>query len=300
MKKNEIRYSVKQGFVNLLRHPLLLFSSVTTLTLMLFLLSTFVAVSLNASHLAKILGQQPPIEIMMEPGIDQEAIDDLTLLLNDHANVIEIRAYSAEENFETFKKNIGKEEIFNEDSYVDNFPSTFNIRLDDPSLAEEFKEQIMAERGVFTVSLEHELMSFLDRTQKTLNTVGVVVFLVLALVSSLVVANMVRVAALSRATEINIMKYVGATDGYVRIPFLIEGAMAGLLGALFGTLISGIVYNQLQNVVAGSATTDSLASQLQLLPTSRIVGIMLILNIATGVILSMTASFLALRRHVKV
>lgn len=300
MKRNEIRYSVKQGFVNLLRHPLLLFSSVTTLTLMLFLLSTFVAVSLNASHLAKILGQQPPIEIMMEPGIDQEAIDDLTLLLSDHANVIEIRAYSAEENFETFKENIGKEEIFNEDSYVDNFPSTFNVRLDDPSLAEEFKEQIMAERGVFTVSLEHELMSFLDRTQKTLNTVGVVVFLVLALVSSLVVANMVRVAALSRATEINIMKYVGATDGYVRIPFLIEGAMAGLLGALFGTLISGIVYNQLQNVVAGSATTGSLSSQLQLLPTSRIVGIMLVLNIATGVILSMTASFLALRRHVKV
>ena len=191
MKRNEIRYSVKQGFVNLLRHPLLLFSSVTTLTLMLFLLSTFVAVSLNASHLAKILGQQPPIEIMMEPGIDQEAIDDLTLLLSDHANVIEIRAYSAEENFETFKENIGKEEIFNEDSYVDNFPSTFNVRLDDPSLAEEFKEQIMAERGVFTVSLEHELMSFLDRTQKTLNTVGVVVFLVLARYL-LVVANMVR------------------------------------------------------------------------------------------------------------
>lgn len=76
--------------------------------------------------------------------------------------------------------------------------------------------------------------------------------------------------------------------------------MAGLLGALFGTLISGIVYNQLQNVVAGSATTGSLSSQLQLLPTSRIVGIMLVLNIATGVILSMTASFLALRRHVKV
>ncbi len=300
MKKNEIRYSAKQGFVNLLRHPLLLFSSVTTLTLMLFLLSIFVAVSLNASHLARVLGQQPPIEIMMEPGIDQEAIDDLTLLLNDHANVIEIRAYSAEENFETFKENIGKEEIFNEDSYVDNFPSTFNIRLDDPALAEEFKEQMMAERGVFTVSLEHELMSFLDRTQKTLNTVGIVVFLVLALVSSLVVGNMVRVAALSRATEINIMKYVGATDGYVRIPFLIEGAMAGLLGALFGTLISGIVYYRLQTAVAGSAATGSLASQLQLLPTSRIVGIMLVLNIATGVILSMSASFLALRRHVKV
>ncbi|HHV41703.1 MAG TPA: ABC transporter permease [Clostridiaceae bacterium] len=300
MKKYEFRYSAKQGFVNLLRHPLLLFSSVTTLTMMLFLLSIFVAFSLNASHLAKILGQQPPIEIMMEPGIDQEAIDDVTLLLNENSNVIEVKAYSAEENFSAFKENIGKEDLFNEDSYIDNFPSTFNVKLEDPALAEEFKEHMLNQRGVFSVELEHELMSFLDKTKNTLNTVGVVVFIVLAVISSLVVANMVRVAALSRATEINIMKYVGATDKYVRIPFLIEGAMAGLLGALFGTLISGFIYNHLHTIVGQSTATGALASQLKLLPTSQIVAIMLLLNIVTGVTLSVIASSLALRRHVKV
>lgn len=258
MKKYELRYAIKQGFVNLLRHPLLLFSSVTTLTIMLFLLSTFVAFSMNASHLAEILGQQPPIEIMMEPGIEQEIIDDLSIELNDNPQVIEIRSYSAEENFDSFKESIDKDEIFNEENYIDNFPATFNVRLADPVQAEAFQEEILQQRGVFSVNLEQELMSFLEKAQTTLYTVGIAVFLILALVSSLVVANMTRVAALSRAHEINIMKYVGATDRYVRIPFMIEGAMAGVLGALFGTLISGFLYSYLFDVFDQSTATGAM------------------------------------------
>ncbi len=300
MKKYELRYAIKQGFVNLLRHPLLLFSSVTTLTIMLFLLSTFVAFSMNASHLAEVLGQQPPIEIMMEPGIEQEIIDDLSIELNDNPQVIEIRSYSAEENFDSFKESIDKDEIFNEENYIDNFPATFNVRLADPVQAEAFQEEILQQRGVFSVNLEQELMSFLEKAQTTLYTVGIAVFLILALVSSLVVANMTRVAALSRAHEINIMKYVGATDRYVRIPFMIEGAMAGVLGALFGTLISGFLYSYLFDVFDQSTATGAMSSQLKLLPTSQIVGIMLILNIVTGVVICVIASSLSLRRHVKV
>ena len=300
MKKYEFFYAVKQGFVNLLRHPLLLFSSVTTLTIMLFLLSTFVAFSLNASHLAEILGKQPPIEIMMEPGIDEEIVDDLAIDLNENPLVIEINSYSAKENFDSFKKSIGKEEIFNEENYIGNFPATFNVRLDDPARAEAFREDILQHNGVFSVSLEHELMSFLEKVRTTLYSVGITVFLILALVSSLVVANMTRVAALSRANEINIMKYVGATDRYVRIPFMIEGAIAGVLGALFGTLISGFLYNYIYGLVDKSTASGSLATQLKLLPTSQIVGIMLLLNIIAGVVLCVIASSLSLRRHVKV
>lgn len=300
MKKYEFFYAAKQGFVNLLRHPLLLFSSVTTLTIMLFLLSTFAAFSLNASHLAEILGKQPPIEIMMEPGIDEEIVDDLAIDLNENPLVIEIKFYSAKENFDSFKESIGKEEIFNEENYIGNFPATFNVRLDDPVRAEAFREDILQHNGVFSVSLEHELMSFLEKVRTTLYSVGITAFLILALVSSLVVANMTRVAALSRANEINIMKYVGATDRYVRIPFMIEGAIAGVLGALFGTLISGFLYNYIYGVVDKSTAAGSLATQLKLLPTSQIVGIMLLLNIIAGVVLCVIASSLSLRRHVKV
>ncbi|HHU07448.1 MAG TPA: ABC transporter permease [Clostridiaceae bacterium] len=300
MKRYEIRYAVKQGFVNLLRHPLLLFSSVTTLTIMLFLLSTFVSFSLNASHLAEILGQQPPIEIMMEPGIDQEIIDDLAIDLNANPLVIEINSYSAKENFNDFKESIDKDEIFNEENYIANFPATFNVRLDDPVQAEAFREDIMQKDGVFSVHLEHELMSFLEKAQTTLYTVGIAVFVILAVVSSLVVANMTRVAALSRSNEINIMKYIGATDRYVRIPFMIEGAIAGIMGALFGTLISGFLYSYIFRVVDQSTSTGALATQLKLLPTSQIVGIMLVLNIVTGVVLCVIASSFSLKRHVKV
>ncbi len=300
MKKFELRYAVRQGFVNLLRHPLLLFSSVTTLTIMLFLLSIFVAFSMNANHLTKILGQQPPIEIMMEPGIDQEAIDDLTISLDSNPQIIEFESYTAAENFAAFKQSIDKEELFNEESYVDNFPATFNVRLEDPALAEEFKLMIMKQRGVFSVHLEHELMSLLGQAQKSINTIGITVFLVLALISSFVVANMTRVAALSRAEEINIMKYVGATDRYVRIPFLIEGAMAGLLSALFGSLISGFVYYHLQSSIGQSDGANNFSSQLRLLSTSHIMAIMLVLNIVTGVLLAVVASSFALKRHVKV
>ena len=159
MKLNEFRYAAKSGFSNLGRHPFLLIASVITLTLMLFLLSVFVAFSLNASNLSKIAAQQPPITISMRVQSEESSIVQMREFLSNQPDVIiEFEEFTPEMNFETFKKDIGKEELWKDFSIQDNIPHTFNVRLSDPGLGSEFKTNVESMPEVYEVMMESEVM----------------------------------------------------------------------------------------------------------------------------------------------
>ncbi|MDD2363535.1 MAG: hypothetical protein PHZ16_01845, partial [Eubacteriales bacterium] len=113
MKVNEFRYSIKSGFRNLGRHPFLLFASVTTLALMLFLLSIFVAFSLNATSLSEIASQQPPITISMRVQADDSSITQMRDFLSSRSeDIVEYVEFTPAMNFASFKEDMGKEELW--------------------------------------------------------------------------------------------------------------------------------------------------------------------------------------------
>jgi cell division transport system permease protein len=301
MKRNELRYAIKDSWRSMARHPLVLVASVTTLTLMLLLMSFYVAFTLNARHLVEIAGQQPPIEIRMAIGVSRQQLIEMDAVLAADECVIDFTHYSPEENLERFKRDMGKEELFEEEGLVDILPHTYIIRLTDPGLAESFKTTYMNMPGVYSVIMEKALMEALREITKTVTRIGLIVFAALAVISSFVVSNMIRVSILSRASEIGIMKYVGATNMYVRIPFVIEGGVAGIVSAFVSTLVSGLIYNRLNRPAAGSTSVfGRLSHEFSLLPTSRIVGLMLILNLVIGLTVSVVASALSVRRYIKV
>lgn len=301
MKKHEIRYSLKDSWQNIVRHPLVLIASVTTVALMLLLMSFYVAFSMNAAHLVEVASKQPPIQLTMNTDVDSQQLDEMDQFLANDGRVMEFQRYSPEENLENFKVDMGKEELFEEETLVDVFPYTYNIRLNDAAFSEAFSNDVGVMPGVFRVKLQLAIMEWLDGLTNTVNQVGIAAFAVLAVISILVVSNMVRVSVLSRASEIGIMKYVGATNLYVRIPFVVEGMFAGFIGAFVATLISGLVYSGLTAAGAGSENVlGRMAEEFQLLPTSQIVLIVLILNIVIGLTLCVLASLMSVKRHINV
>lgn len=300
MKLNEFRYAAKSGFSNLGRHPFLLIASVITLTLMLFLLSVFVAFSLNASHLSKIAAQQPPITISMRVQSEESSIVQMREFLSNQPDVIiEFEEFTPEMNFETFKKDIGKEELWKDFSIQDNIPHTFNVRLSDPGLGSEFKTNVESMPEVYEVMMESEVMSFLDRVTLWTNRLGLIVFIVLSVVSALIVSNMIRVAVLSRSSEINIMKYLGATKGFIQLPFVIEGLIAGFIGALLSSLASGLLYSYIQGRF-GSSLSGISDGAFSLLPNSSVIGTISVINLLVAFVLCLVASMLSVRKHAKV
>ena len=295
-----VRYSLRDSRQNIVRHPLVLVASVTTVALMLLLMSFYAAFSLNASHLVSVAAQQPPVQVTMDIPIDPQRLVEMDQRLAADERVLEFEQYTPGENMEQFKSDMNRDELFEEESLVDIFPYTYSIRLQDPSVSDDFQAELAEMPGVHTVRLQLAVMEALDQLTRTVNRVGIIAFVVLAVISILVVGNMVRVSVLNRATEIGIMKYVGATNLYVRIPFIVEGLFAGFLGAIIATVITALVYRSLNAPGDGTGALARLSQEFALLPASQVLLIVLLLNLVTGLALCVVASLLSVKRHINV
>jgi len=296
MKLAPYRHSLREGLRNLIRHPLVTLASITTITLMLFMMGAFIMFSMNARAIAEKAGQQPPVEITLEIGVSPEEIQAIQAMLTADTAVVDTLVHTPEENFEQFKTNMGKSELF-EDFTVDVIPYTISVHLTDPALGRDFAVRAGGMPGVRKVALELEVMEFLNSAIRGVNYATLIAFVVLGLVAFFIISNMVRIAVFSRAEEINIMKYVGATNWYIRVPFIIEGAFVGLVGALLATLIAVLVYMRLYEVLMGNMVEDSF---LALLPIRSVGYLVLLFNICIGVLLGAIGSAISVRRHILV
>jgi cell division transport system permease protein len=290
------RHSLREVFRNLIRHPLVTLASVTTMTLMLMLLGAFVAISLNARHMVELAGQKPPVEITMNIGVEQTDLDRLTQVLSQDDNVVEFEMFTPEQNLEIFKQAMEKEELF-EDFSAEYIPYTYTVRLDDPSGGEEFEKKISGLPGVREVSLEQAVMEFLNKAIRWVNYATVLAFAVLGVVSFFIISNMVRIAVLARSEEIGKMKYVGATNWYIRVPYILEGAIVGMLGALISTLIIWVTYTQLYVRFMPTVSADSILS---MLPASDLTGSIMLITLLIGTGVGSLGSSLSVRRHIRV
>lgn len=299
MKRNEWRYAFKAGFQGLRRHPLLSIAAITTLSLMLFLISIFAALSMNANHLSKVASQQPPIEITMQVNATREEIVNLAEFLQGHEYIEDIQVNTPEDNFEQFKQDMGKEELWKDFNYLLYIPYTFSIRLTEPSYSQTFGEEVRGFSGVKEVLMESELMTMLDSVKGWTRRVGVIMFVILAVSASVVMANTVRIAALSRSKEIHIMKYVGSTKAFIRTPFIIEGVVIGLTGALVASVAAILIYGRIAaRLNPASAVFDE--SQFMLLPANRMALVVFLVNLVTGIALTMLVSAISVRKYAKV
>lgn len=296
MKTALIRHSISEGFNNLVRHPLVTLASITTIALMLFLLGAFSIFSLNARQMMARAGEQPPVEITLEIGVTESQLDAIQQDLAANPNVKEFQLYTPEENFEKFKTNLGQEELF-ADFSANYIPYTFAVRLHDPAGGRDFESHMNGLEGVRKVNLEILVMEFLSRAIVWVNYATLFAFIVLGVISFFIISNMVRVAVFARGDEINIMKYVGATNWYIRIPYILEGAVAGLFGGFLAWLIVYLIYSRLFGLfMANTKPTDVMA---MITPATIAVKIML-LNLSLGIGVGGIGSAVSVRRYIKV
>lgn len=296
MRLSVIGHSLKEGLRSIIRHPLVTLASITTIALMLVLLGAFSAFSLNARQIMNRAGQQPPVEITMVIGVSEENLSDLSRTLEDHPDVLECTLFTPRENFEQFKQSMENHELF-EDFPVANIPYTYSIRLTDPEQGEAFRAQISGMPGVRDVSLELTVMQFLGKAIIWVNYATLAAFIVLSVISFFIISNMVRVAVFARGEEIGIMKYVGATNWYIRIPYIVEGAFVGLCGALLAWALTWLAYERIYDLLmTGVKATDILA----MVNPAMIATQLIIVNFAVGIGVGALGSAVAVRRHIAV
>ena len=290
--------SLKEGVQGIVRHPLVTIASVSTILLMLLLMAVFFIFSANARYLMKKVGQQPPIEVFMKLGCTQEQMDMLVDYLQGNPQIKGYQGLSPEQNYERFRKDLGDSaSILDDFDYNTYLPYTVTVQLTDPAYADEVVMRLKAIPGIEKVMQESHVMKFLTSATKTVNVATVVSFIVLFVISLFIISNMVRISVYSRATEIAIMKFVGATNGYIRLPYVVEGALVGMVSALCAWGITHAAYSAIYKRAMRNVDPSSIYSILTMRSLSLSV---LILCLASGVIIGSIGSGIAVRKYVKV
>ncbi len=297
MKLSTARQSIKEGFVNIVRHPLVTIASVTTISLMLMLIGAFIIFSVNANRIATNASQQPPILIWMEYETTPEAVAEIDAQLKADEAVKSYEVQTPEDNFAQFREELGEDAQVLDGFDATLLPYTFTVQLNDTAHIEDFKIKLEGMPGVRKVEYSQPVTEFLNKARSAVNFSTLVAFAILCGIALFIISNMVRIAVFSRAEEIGIMKYVGATNWYIRVPYIIEGSLIGLIGALFANVIVLVFYSVLfKNVLNGQTSI----SFIELIPVSQLAKEVILITTLLGVIVGGGGSAIAVRRHIKV
>lgn len=279
-------YSVREGMEGFRRAPLSSLISVSTVFLALSLLGIFAAVSLNLGRLAALIQRRMTFEVFLDDTLSPSATAALEQQIKAIPGVGQVEYVSKEAAAQAIKEEFGPEvlEMLGENP----LPASFRVALGPHSrgtaLAEAVAAQLRALKGVSEVVYRAELFRVLDRYLKLIMTIDVGVGVVLACGSVLVIFNTIRLIIQAKQQIIETMKLVGATPGFIRRPFLVEGVLQGGVG---GALAAACVW-----VLARLAALE--APQLLVLPQLFYVGLF-----ASGVALGWLGSLVAVRRLLK-
>ena len=290
--------SIKEGFKGITRHPLVTIASITTILLMLIVMSAFFMFSANVRSIMRKLSQEPPIEVYMELQVTEEELNTTALAIYNDPAVIDCTVKSPEDNYIYFKNNLGSSSsILDDFDYNTYLPYTFNVQISDPALAQDVVNRLNMLPGVSKVSQESNVMHFLTRAKGMVNVATVVAFIVLFIIALFIISNMVRISVYSRASEIEIMKFVGATNSYIRLPYVIEGAMVGLISALCAWAISVFAYRTLFYEVMEGVDPNSFYA---LIPAGKVMWWVLIIASVIGILIGAVGSGISVRKYIKV
>lgn len=295
---------LKDSLFNIVRHPLVTLASVTTVTLMLILLGAFTVLSQNANFWVESLAQQPAIEVWGNPNMTTDEQEIIKQFLDSNDNVLDYEMLSPIENFELLRSQMGDDA-----SALDNFdysllPYVFQVQLVNPELASEFTNQISAYPGVTDVDYEEKVMSTLANIVRWVNLITLVIFAIMVIISLFIISNMVQLSILAQSEEISIMKYIGATNNYIRIPYILEGALIGTFGALLAWGIVYFSYQQVYNRFGGANLNDTanaiFLSNNFLLPAFQVMWLVLAINLVLGIVVGAAGSMMSVRKYIQV
>ncbi len=290
--------SIREGFSSLRRHPFVTVASITTILLMLIILSVFFVFSANARVIMKKLGQQPPIEVYMKLNVAEDQLAMAEQLIREDTRIIEIVRRSPEENYYSFKANLGdSQSILDEFDYNNYLPYTFSVRITDPSLADEVVSRLQTLPGVSKVSSESRVMRVLESVGHYVNIGTAGASVLLFVIALFIISTMVRLSVYSRANEIEIMKFVGATNEYIRMPYIIEGGIIGFISAICAWAVTVVLYKVLYTNMMSNVDVSSFYA---MLPTRAIMWWVLGLTLVTGILIGGIGSGISVRKYIKV
>ena len=298
MKISSFFYTLWQGIKNIFRNKLFSLASVATISACLFLFGLFYSVLANFQHIVKTAEEGVCIVVFFDEDITDARIEEIGDMIKRRAEVSKVNFVSADEAWEGFKTEYLADYS---DGFLEN-PledlSNYEVYLNDVSMQGALVTYLESVPGVMEVKRSELTALTLSNANKLIGYISIGIIAILLAVSIFLISNTVTIGITVRKEEISIMKYIGATDFFVRAPFVIEGIIIGLVGAAIPLAFTYFVYNRALNFLKEQFSV--LSSLLNFLTIEEIFKNLLPVSLAIGVGIGFLGSFITVRKHLRV
>ena len=290
-------YTLRQGFLNIFRNKWFTLASLATITACLFVFGAFFSIAMNLSHLLATAEKGVSVTVFFDEGLPQEDIDRIGVWIDARDEVADFNLVTAEEAWEEFSKELGENaEGFTENPLQNS--ANYQIYLKDVTKQKQLVNDLEKVEGVRKVNRSDFLANFFSGVGIVLTYISVGMIAILLAVSIFLISNTVTIGISVRRAEITVMKYIGATDFFVRAPFVWECMIIGLVGSLIPVGVLYFVYG----IVVDFITTEiyTLIPAYQCLSVSEVFIYLLPVSVIVGVGIGFIGSFFTVRKHLKV
>jgi cell division transport system permease protein len=291
-----------EGLRNVVRNGVMSLASVISMVCMLLMLGMVFAVVLNTNAFAERFESELDIRAFLSEDLDAEQGEAFAREVAGWEGVAEVTYISKEEALASWADDLGDDGSLLEGYGEENnpLPASLSLRVQTPAYVPNIVAMLNDCESVDIVTYSQEVVNWVQRITGWVRNGGMLLIAILLFVTAIIISNSVRISVYARKSEINIMKYIGATNSYVRSPFVAEGFYLGLIGALvsFGLAMAAYAYLVSHfDVVSGSARILRL---FQLVPLHEFAVSIAILFPAVGCGLGMLSSYISIRRHLRV
>lgn len=300
MRTSNVTYLVKKGISSIWKNFLMSFASFCILMVSLLLVSCAVLLMMNVNKIMSNIEDTNEITIYLKEDISDKQVEHIKSVLEKNQDITDVKYYSKEQALDDFRDNMAEySELLD---YLDKnpMPETFLVRVKDLSKIRHVVNTVNDIEGVEQTKAPYDFASVLVQIRNTFTLIGGAVLIALVVVSIVIVSNSIRTSVFARRNEISIMRYVGATSGFIKAPFFVEGMFIGILAGAAAWGLTWLIYVSVFALFSADLTVWQMFGFYGLTPFGDIMWYVLAVNCAAGALLGAVGTVFSTGKYLKV
>ena len=300
MRTSNVTYLVKKGISSIWKNFLMSFASFCILMVSLLLVSCAVLLMMNVNKIMSNIEDTNEITIYLKEDISDKQVEHIKSVLEKNQDITDVKYYSKEQALDDFRDNMAEySELLD---YLDKnpMPETFLVRVKDLSKIRHVVNTVNDIEGVEQTKAPYDFASVLVQIRNTFTLIGGAVLIALVVVSIVIVSNSIRTSVFARRNEISIMRYVGATSGFITAPFFVEGMFIGILAGAAAWGLTWLIYDSVFALFSADLTVWQMFGFYGLTPFGDIMWYVLAVNCAAGALLGAVGTVFSTGKYLKV
>ena len=295
-----ISYLAGEGFRNVFKNKKSTGASLMIMCATMMIFGLFFLIGQNVNYMLREIESEQGMQVFIKKDATEEEISKLNEEIQQIEYVAKTSYVSKEEAFNIVKERYSEYGRFLEgyDINKNPFKASYVVTLTDLSKSEEVREQIEKLDNVNNIEMRDKTINALVSIANGIKWISFGILVLLIFISIFIISNTIKLTVHARRKEISIMKYVGATNSFIRWPFIVEGIIIGVIAAMISILILGLVYNAVVGKIMESSITNMIS--LTLLPFSEIFDLVIAVYLLLGIGIGSLGSIISMRKYLEV